>query len=148
MRSGSFSNHVVKESVLRRVSTALMLKFCEFCSHMDRVLNEQGKLVANLSASDIRLIASKPRNERLKPSAILYLLRPIEEYLRQDTDLTDLRPFRVSKSLDMSKVYKIMLDAYVSRVWVVDENDKPVGVVTRRDLLDLVSLSKGTRKEE
>ncbi|KAI9144595.1 hypothetical protein BKA69DRAFT_1036130 [Paraphysoderma sedebokerense] len=112
------------------------------------VLNEQGKLVANLSASDIRLIASKPRNERLKPSAILYLLRPIEEYLRQDTDLTDLRPFRVSKSLDMSKVYKIMLDAYVSRVWVVDENDKPVGVITRRDLLDLVSLSKGTRKEE
>jgi CBS domain-containing protein len=119
------------------------------------VVNEEGKLVGNVSASDIhylvdspiifelvahtefsvidffaslkeRLVAQNGANVQFFPST---LIKP------RCSQVTVLRPISVLPSATLSQVIDKMISNQVHRVYVVDNTEKPQGVVSLIDVL-------------
>jgi len=101
------------------------------------VVDEHGKLVANFSASDLRTI---------NRSYFDWLVLPILEYLHRVKD-AELKHFRVTVeafkafhpitcTIDSTfqSVIMSMVTNKIHRIWVVDGDMKPVGVVSIGDL--------------
>ena len=89
-----------------------------------------GALVATLSASDLR---------GLLPSTIETLVEPVFTFLeskpRLASQLKADQMRTVCSESSMVEATKSMIDACIHRVWVVGENDVPVGVVTLSDVI-------------
>jgi len=88
------------------------------------IVDSHGKLMGSLSASDLRGITAEEVDRLLS--------FPVLEFLeaRRST-----RPFTCKSSTKLLEVVCTVSDNGVHRVWIVDDDDKPIGVVTMADIL-------------
>ncbi|KAI8929654.1 hypothetical protein BC831DRAFT_258032 [Entophlyctis helioformis] len=107
------------------------------------VAADSGALVSNLSASDLRGVTH---------SNLETLIEPVFAYLetekRQKGQLKSdqLRTVDMDSTLDMAVAR--MLEAHIHRVWIVDVDERPQGVVTLTDVLSLFVPASGAVLEE
>jgi len=100
-------------------------------THAVAVTDSEGKLIANLSASDLRGITSE---------ALPQLLLPIEDFLRRRSG-TDERadklphPVTCSSRSTLAEVLNIVITAKVHRVWIVDSAQRPLHAITLEEVL-------------
>ena len=119
---------VLKESQAAIVGVALMEK-----NHISgvAVVDENGSLTANFSTHDFaRMIA---HSAALTPPE---LFLPIHVFLLQQTQLHPLRaPVTCKKSDTLISVVTKLALYRVHRLWVVDESNRPIGIVTPFEVL-------------
>lgn len=96
------------------------------------LINENGKIVDQISVTDLRSVTSKGTLDDLLLPATTYL-----ELVRGKT--ADL----VTCSLDtkVTEIVELLVSKGVHRVWIV-EDDKVVGVVSCSDIIELVAQCK------
>ncbi|KAJ3407452.1 hypothetical protein HDV05_005413 [Chytridiales sp. JEL 0842] len=97
------------------------------------IVDASGRVVANLSASDLRGITASSES-------LGALLLPVFEFLETKTRRTSeqLKPdqLRSVKGTDtLGSAARISLDSKIHRVWVEDDDEKPIGVLTLTDML-------------
>lgn len=95
------------------------------------VVNEDGKLVANLSASDLR---------RLGYGTYLFahLFLPVQAFLTLgDNEIR--KPVVIKQSTTIKEVFQTFNWSKVHRLYVVDEHHRPVGVVSVTDMIRLLA---------
>jgi len=93
------------------------------------IVDEKGTLVANLSASDIRGLTPKLFPALVKPCTN-YL---IGRYGHVKSPIT----CRLTSSLQ-SVIMKLSLYR-LHRLWIVDEKEKPIGLITLTDVMKMIS---------
>lgn len=86
------------------------------------VVNADGKLVANFSASDLR---------GLKFSDFPSLLQSLDKFLPASSK----NPKVVMEDVSLSHVLFSLSDNKIHRVWLVDSDKKPLGVISLTDIL-------------
>eukprot|EP01121_Diplochlamys_sp_Union-15-3_P006622 TRINITY_DN1711_c0_g1_i1.p1 TRINITY_DN1711_c0_g1~~TRINITY_DN1711_c0_g1_i1.p1 ORF type:complete len:335 (-),score=56.20 TRINITY_DN1711_c0_g1_i1:11-988(-) len=91
------------------------------------ITDKEGKLVANLSASDIEGVGSN--NKKFST-----LLLPLQEFF--STHKIGTPPITCTLNSTLKSVLVSVLKASVHRVWIVD-NDKPIGLISLTDLMKL-----------
>ncbi|CAG8688185.1 26384_t:CDS:2, partial [Dentiscutata erythropus] len=100
------------------------------------VVDNDSKLVDNLSASDIRFLTIDNIIDGLLPGKYLLLL--IQEFLQKIRS----HPKEVAACTEDTKLEEIMRSAIsigVHRIWVKEKGtDKPIGVVSMSDMLDML----------
>jgi len=89
------------------------------------VVDEQGKLVANLSAADLR---------GMKEESMKDILLPTVEFLGKVRGMKPLVPVTCCTTGSLKEVVDSAMTAKVHRVWVVDAAMKPLGVVSFSDI--------------
>jgi len=95
------------------------------------LVDKNGTLVANLSASDIKGIGSSCSG-KLPFSA---LLLPIREFIQK----AHLKPpLKCTWETPLFNVIQQLALFRVHRVWVVDAHDKPLGVVTLSTIMSFI----------
>lgn len=118
----------LKESQAAIVGVALMEK-----NHVSglAVVDENGSLTANFSTHDFaKMIA---HSAALTPPE---LFLPIHVFLLQQTQLHPLRaPVTCKKSDTLVSVVTKLALYRVHRLWVVDDNNRPIGIVTPFEVL-------------
>jgi len=87
------------------------------------VVDENGKLVANLSASDLRGLKKEQLDSLTKPNFI------------QATNFKNKKLVTVSSKDTLFDCMNLMAENKVHRVWVVDPKGHPLGVVTLTDCI-------------
>ncbi|KAJ3025418.1 UNVERIFIED_CONTAM: hypothetical protein HDU68_007185 [Siphonaria sp. JEL0065] len=93
-----------------------------------------GQMVANLSASDLRGITADMES-------LEALLLPVFEFLEtksRNRGVDAIKPDQlrsVTRDQVFEEAIKVLLESRIHRVWVEDEEEKPVGVLTMGDLL-------------
>ncbi|KAJ3190932.1 hypothetical protein HK101_008243 [Irineochytrium annulatum] len=97
------------------------------------VINERGCLVANLSASDLRGVVA----DRQSLAALtLPVFDFLEKHSHRQGDQIAADQLRVAGMLDpLGKVATAALASRVHRIWIVDAEDRPRGVVSFSDML-------------
>jgi CBS domain-containing protein len=97
------------------------------------VVDKEGRLAASLSASDLR---------GLHRGTLDTLLLPVYEFLESNSKerkgglLPDqLRSAKPDTPLDA--IVNMMLESHIHRVWLTNDNDEPVGIVSITDILCL-----------
>jgi len=90
------------------------------------VVDESGKLVANLSCSDLRGLSS---------DTIQYVRLPPLSFIQSMTGEKPSRPITCRVKDHLNLVIDQMVSANVHRVWITDSAEKPIGVVTLTDVL-------------
>jgi CBS domain-containing protein len=105
------------------------------------VLNDDGKLIATLSPSDLRFLFE--RTGSLKD-----VLMPVTEFLADIHGTNSRKQLKVKTSDDVrAAVFKCVLGK-VHRVWVVDEDSKPTACLRCQDILDeLYDASRHIRNQ-
>eukprot|EP01027_Heterolobosea_sp_BB2_P001692 GEZU01002522.1.p1 GENE.GEZU01002522.1~~GEZU01002522.1.p1 ORF type:complete len:328 (-),score=91.35 GEZU01002522.1:327-1310(-) len=94
------------------------------------VVNAEGDLVGNLSASDLKGITSKTLGD---------LALPIKEYLAKYNRHT--APITVTLENTLADIMNLLVEKNIHRVWVVEKGQrKPVGVVTTTDVMNMLSF--------
>jgi len=92
------------------------------------VVDDDGRLFGNFSASDIRCIDLKDWSA---------LLASIESFLTTHRPHA-LKPITLTPKDRMCGAVRLMSTQHVHKVWIVDEAQKPIGLVTTSDLLDVL----------
>jgi CBS domain-containing protein len=99
------------------------------------IVDKEGRIISNLSASDLR---------GLHRGNIDSLLLPVYEFLETNSRerngglLPDqLRTAKPDTPLD--EIVQMILDSRIHRVWITNDNDEPVGVISITDILCLFS---------
>ena len=112
-------------------------KFAKSDSHRLIVVDSQGKAIGLLSDSDV-VMRVQPAKRKNILDALRQIGRPTPG---KETafDLMSPGPLTVPPDLPVVEAVKTMLDK--SRKWmvVVDENEKPLGLVDRQILLESIS---------
>jgi CBS domain-containing protein len=93
------------------------------------VVNSSGSLVANLSASDIR---------GLQQQHFSSLLLPVTQYLIVNKGKPQA-PLTCTKDTDFSTILMKMVLFRIHRVWIVNEKEQPVGVISQTDIMKKLS---------
>ena len=103
------------------------------------IVDEHGKLVDTLSATDFLFTAQ---------SSLKELGKPVKEYLNDA--FGQRTPVVVGKDQVFGDVIEVLAMRDVHRVWIVDEkNGKPIGCVSMSDILaSLVSEETHERAKE
>jgi len=103
------------------------------------VLNDEGKLMANISASDLFKTHVKPIGEMIHD-----LYQPIKSFLNIRTDVKDkimmadlpeCVPIAVTATDTLGSVIQKCLENKVHRVFIQDDKSKPVGVISLGDII-------------
>jgi len=103
------------------------------------VVDDEGRLVANISASDLKKLHVFPVGE-----LIGQLYQPIKKFLNIRADIKDkvmmanipkAEPIVVSKNDTMSTILELTSTKHIHRVFLVDEKQKPVAVISLCDIL-------------
>jgi len=103
------------------------------------IIDEDGKLVANLSASDLRGLSSQ-HVDRLALNVLEFLEKPCQE------GATHLKePISVCPKTKFGDCISKMVQEHVHRVWVMEEQ-KPVGIVSMSDVFTVIGANLGRRK--
>jgi len=89
------------------------------------VVDENGKLVANLSASDLRGITSRRLKDALKP--VLEFIQSSRGFVRD--------PVTISLDDTLETAMHRVVNEGLHRLWIVDAQGKPVGCVSLSDLI-------------
>jgi len=115
-------------------------------------VDEDGKLKGNVSASDLRFVEFKAITEKVFQFHQLY--QPIKQFLKTSHDLTrqDLKSFEdtfeVMKGETMGTVLAMIVTNHTHRVFVVDDFQKPLAVISLCDVLQHFVHLEASRKEE
>jgi CBS domain-containing protein len=98
------------------------------------IIDEDGKLVGNLSASDLKGLVNFPfpRLLELLPD----FLRTIRNQNEKSVDYL----ISVRESDTLKEAWQRMCKDHVHRVYVVDNNNKPIGVASMQDLIQEMVL--------
>jgi len=104
------------------------------------VLDGHGRVTDNLSARDLKAI-------RFENQLFHRLFFPVKEFLRildDERNIGEKRPVIrkiVRESDTLEHVINVLVSYQIHRVYLVDDNDKPLGVVSLKDvLLELISV--------
>ncbi|KAI9106067.1 hypothetical protein DFS34DRAFT_574486 [Phlyctochytrium arcticum] len=91
------------------------------------VLDGDGKIVANLSASDLRGITRIGLSD---------LKKPVLEYLKSTSKQVKL-PVVITPEDSLKSVLHLLVDHHIHRVWVVEKSEdlRPIGVISQSDIL-------------
>lgn len=123
--------HVINEN--EKAIDAFKLMTSHHVSGM-AVINDQGKLVGNISLRDLKAIASDGRFFwRLYQTVKNFLQKIKREFQEKDG-----RPKSVvvaTSSDTLEDVIKKIVQNGIHRVFIVDENHKPTGVISLKDIL-------------
>jgi CBS-domain-containing membrane protein len=96
------------------------------------VVNSDGCLVANLSASNLRGI-HRGNIDTLLDNVYTFLEEHNKDLLKGDLLSDQLKTAELDATAD--ELVDMMLSARIHRVWLIDENDQPIGVITCTDIL-------------
>lgn len=91
------------------------------------VVDEQGKLIGNLSASDLKGIRFLDDGFNLLKSKVWDVLN---EFSKKSTN-----PVTVKVSNKFSDIIRMINDKNIHRIWVVDEAGAPITIITLTDVL-------------
>lgn len=115
-----------------RTFDAFRLLGDEYVTALPIVDKESGKLLANMSASDLR---------GLTVPKLRFLNETVETFLT--AQMGGIRaPVSVKSSATLAQVIQLVVENNIHRVWLTDDKEKPVGVVT---LTDIISVFKGQK---
>jgi len=89
------------------------------------IVDDKGKLVGNLSASDLRGMSSK----RLKEA-----INPVLEFLSSNNGFVR-KPVTISLDDTLETAYHRVVNEGLHRLWVVDSQEKPVGCLSLTNLI-------------
>lgn len=99
------------------------------------IVDEDGKLVGNLSVSDVRALRS--------PEAFASLLLGVDDFLRQARGPATPRGtgavVTVTAKTTFLQVLESLTPKHLHRVYVVDADNKPVSIITLTDVLRIVA---------
>lgn len=87
------------------------------------VLDDEGRIVGSLSTSDLR---------RLTVHTLNRLTETLQEFLSLDKPQL---PPTVTPSTTLNATIMILASEHIHRVWVIDEQQKPIGIVTLTDII-------------
>lgn len=90
------------------------------------ITNDEGKLVGNISVTDLQFSI----NENLE-----YLGSPVSKLFQ---DFKRYKPVTVTSSNTVLEAVGLAVENGVHRVYIVDKDNKPTGLITLTDLLDFV----------
>jgi CBS domain-containing protein len=90
------------------------------------ILDNRQRLVGTLSASDLRGINDETLNT---------LTLPVREFLDKVQRKAPASPVRCSPDEKLDTVIDRLIQSRVHRLWITDENQKPVGVVALTDVI-------------
>jgi len=104
------------------------------------IVSPSGSLVANLSASDIR---------GLEQQHFESLLLPVTQYIINQRGKPKA-PITCTINTDFQTVLMKMILFRIHRIWIVDEDDRPIGVISQTDVMKKLSEFQDPRnfKEE
>jgi CBS domain-containing protein len=97
-------------------------------------ITKEGRLVANLSATDLSFAMS--RAAAIVPES---LFLPVQFLVEQSRTHAARAPVAVRAETTMVDVVKRMAQHRVHRVWVINGDDKPIGVITPTEVLKFIA---------
>jgi CBS domain-containing protein len=115
------------------------------------VVDNAGRCAGVLSATDFMRWAEKGacppyggRREYREPYCSAWGMLEIEVDLPDDEvkDYMTRDPVVVSKRTSVAEVARIMVDAHIHRVIVVDANQRPIGIVSSTDILAVLARAE------
>jgi len=115
-----------------RTFDAFRLLGDEYVTALPVVDKESGKLLANLSASDLR---------GLTVPKLRFLNDSVETFLTAQTGGVRA-PVAVKNTATLGQVIQLVVENGIHRVWLTDDKDKPAGVVTLSDILGVFKGAK------
>jgi CBS domain-containing protein len=95
------------------------------------IVNDHNKLVASLSTSDLKGLSHHHLNHLHQP--VLMFLTAVHKRVPE--------PLVCQRTTTFRQIVERLLEFGVHRVWVVDEQSVPVGVITQSDLIALLVTS-------
>uniref|UniRef100_A0A7S2NQR0 CBS domain-containing protein n=1 Tax=Cyanoptyche gloeocystis TaxID=77922 RepID=A0A7S2NQR0_9EUKA len=125
-----FMPNPVVFDISHRTVDAFVMMYCKKVGAIG-VVDECGILIANLSASDLRFLRAGNISDLQQPLA--YFLFSTKGEVRA--------PLCCQPSDSLFDVISAILSHHVHRIWVVDADRRPVGLVTLTDVLRLISKS-------
>jgi len=122
--------HFMRESKLVAAPKETLLVDCFRKMEREQVtaiplLDENGFLVGTLSASDLRGINAGKLSK--------CLFQPASQFIK-----TQKKAVVASPSIKFVNLLKLIDTNHVHRVWIVDDDDKPVGVVSLSDIMNVL----------
>lgn len=113
------------------------------------VVDATGRCVGILSAVDYLHWAEKGGNVEAKPCPCedtawkpWQMLDHPEHAETMVTEVMTKNPVSASPRTSVSELSRMMLDAHIHRILIVDADDKPVGIVTSTDILAAVARAE------
>jgi len=104
-----------------------------------------GKLTGNLTSAHIQYLF-RTRLYSAMTLTVNKFLSKISKEEKQNKDESDTTFFSVSLETSLADCIKRVVDLRLHRVWVVDSENRPTGVVTLRDMLSVLTPQWGTNK--
>jgi len=99
------------------------------------IVDDDGTIVDNLSVSDLKLLEY---NKKVFDA----LLEPLEKFLKRKTEDTITKPVVVTQDNTLRDVLNILTKTQVHRLYVVDDQKRPLGIITLSDLMETFADSK------
>lgn len=121
---------VISMSTTAQAIHAVFLMFFNKVSAV-AITDEQGKLVANLSASELRGVG---------PDHLDWLLLPINDFLKKISETVEKKlsfPLTCHTDTKIEDAINMMGTYRVHRIWIVDFSGVPIGVVSLTDIMRL-----------
>jgi CBS domain-containing protein len=103
--------------------------------HALPIVNDDGVLVGNLSVRDVEA-SFNDKNAVLSS--------PVGEYLEKVLKTNPKAPEKVistTKEDSIQHAIELMIDNHIHRVWVVDTNNHPIGVISASDICRIFAMS-------
>jgi len=122
----------VMVSIDSPVSDALDILYTNRVSGI-ALVDYEGKLSGNLSASDLRGIL---------PDAFDFFTGSTLQFLCKATSSAPHAPLTCKESTTFSQLLKLITSSRIHRVYVVDDNDRPLGVISLSDILPLLLVGE------
>jgi len=130
-----------------KINEAKLLKACIMIRHDSMLANAlsvlcdngisglalvdlESKLVANFSASDLK---------GALPEVFNFFWKPTVDYLRNSSVKSKLPPRAFDMKANLRDIIKTMSDDKIHRVFLTDEMQRPIGVVSCTDLIECLS---------
>jgi len=96
------------------------------------IIEPSGKLIANFSASDLRGLSSESFN---------YFEEPVLNFLKREK-ATIRNPITCTKESTLREVISKLSSEKIHRIYVVDEQERPIGIVTLSDIMPVLKRKK------
>jgi len=122
-------------STTRHVRHAIALLEAHHISAL-AVVDDHGRLVGNFSLTNLVALWLSDENVNGDPD------QSIETYLKKHS-ISSLWPVTTKRTESLVDVMSRMTDDQVHRLWIVDDDGKPSGVVSMTDLFQIVRDARG-----
>jgi len=104
------------------------------------VVDESGRCIGVISTTDFLRYAEQGKGSaRAKTASVFSWQIMDEEFDERVEDLMNTDPVCVDPSASIGDIARMMINAHIHRVIVVDENQRPVGIVSSTDILAAVA---------